>query len=78
MRDYDEKTAREKTETVRKRCFIVPLDEQLAVEAARIKHSLKLALADSIVLGTARSHEARVVTGDKDFKGLPGVVYIGD
>ncbi len=70
--------AKEKTETLRRRCFLIPLDEKLAVEAARIKHGLKLSLADSIVLGTARSHDAKVVTGDKDFKGLTDVLYIGD
>ncbi len=53
LRDYDEKKAREKADTVRKRCFLIPLDEQIAVDAARLKQSLKLPLADSIILAHA-------------------------
>src|SRR5207247_5011133 len=30
LRDYDEKKAREKADTVRKRCFLIPVDEQIA------------------------------------------------
>ena len=78
LRDYDEKTAKTKADTVRKRCFLIPLDEQIAVSAAHLKHSLRLSLADSIILATARSRDAKVVTGDKDFKGLPDVLFIAD
>jgi predicted nucleic acid-binding protein len=78
LRDYDEKTAIEKTQTVRKRSFLIPVNEEIAIEAARAKHSLKLSLADSIILATARSHKAKLVSGDKDFKGISDVIYIGD
>ncbi len=78
LRDYDEAKAREKLDTVRKRCFLIPLDDKTAVEAARLKHSLKLAMADSIILATARARNAKVVTGDKDFKGLPDTLFIAD
>lgn len=74
---YDEKTAKEKREIIKRRCFIIPVSEEIAIEAARIKHSTKLALADSLILATAKSVEAKVVTGDHDFKGLDGVNYIG-
>jgi predicted nucleic acid-binding protein len=33
--------------------------------------------ADSIVLGTAREFNARVMTGDKHFEGLPETVWVG-
>lgn len=78
LRDYNEKKAREKADTVRKRCFLIPVDEQIAVDAARLKHSLKLPLADSIILATARTRNAKIVSGDKDFKGLPDTLFIAD
>ncbi len=74
---YDAKTAEEKRATIKRRCFVIPVSEDIAVEAARIKHSKKTALADSLILATAKSTEAEVVTGDLDFKGLDGVIYIG-
>ncbi len=78
LRHYDERMAEEKRETLRKRCFLIPLDDKTAVEAARLKHSLKLLMADSIILATARARNAKVVTGDKDFKGLPDTLFIAD
>ena len=77
LRDYDEKKASEKADTLRKRCYIIPVDEQIAVASASFKHSLKLAMADSIILATARTRNAKVLTGDPDFKGLPDALFIG-
>jgi len=74
---YDVKIAEEKIETIRRRCFIIPVSEEIAIEAARIKHSAKFALADSFILATAKSVEAKVVTGDPDFTELKEAVYIG-
>ena len=78
LRHYTIQQARERIGTVRKRCFIIPVDEKIATEAARLKHELKKSLADSIVLATARAGDAKVLTGDKDFKGLPDTIYVGD
>ncbi len=78
LRQYGEKRAEEKRDTLRKRCFLIPLDETIAVDAAKIKLNLKLPLADSTILATARNQDAKLVTGDKDFKELPDILYIGD
>jgi len=75
---YDEKTAEEKVMTVRKRCFIIPVEEEIAIGAAKIKHKAKRSLADSIIIATAKQAKAKILTGDPDFKGLGGVIYIGD
>jgi predicted nucleic acid-binding protein len=56
--------------------LIVPLDEETAMEAADLSLEYKLAMADAIVLATARLHNAEVVTSDVDFEGIPGVIYI--
>ncbi len=78
LRHYDEKKAEEKGDTLKRRCFLIPLDESVAVDAAKIKRDLKLSLADSIIFATARAHDAKLVTGAKDFKNLPDTLYIGD
>jgi predicted nucleic acid-binding protein len=53
----------------------VDLDADLAIEAADLSVDLKLPLADSIILATARRHEAVLWTQDSDFEGIPGVEY---
>jgi predicted nucleic acid-binding protein len=53
----------------------IDLDADLAIEAADTSVDLKLPLADSIILATARRHEAVLWTQDSDFEGIPGVEY---
>jgi predicted nucleic acid-binding protein len=55
--------------------LIVPLDPVLALKAARISRDLKLPLADSVILATARTYLAFIWTQDAHFKGLEGVKY---
>ena len=74
---YDEKVADVKRATVERRCRVVPLDGDLAVDAARLRRAKRLALADSCVLATGRRFAASVVTGDPDFRGKRGVVFLG-
>jgi predicted nucleic acid-binding protein len=54
---------------------VVDLDDRLALEAAELSVETKLALADSIILATARAHDAELWTQDSDFEGLAGVRY---
>jgi len=54
---------------------VVPFDFDLAVYAATLGTTLKLPLADSIILATARSLGALLWTQDADFEGLDGVKY---
>jgi predicted nucleic acid-binding protein len=56
------------------RRMVVPLDEELALAAAQVSNTTKLALADSILYATAQVHQAQLVTGDAAFRGLPGVI----
>ncbi len=56
---------------------IVDLDTSLALSAAEISVELKLAMADSLILATARAHSATLWTQDEHFKDLEGVRYIG-
>ena len=54
---------------------VVDLDAPLALVAARISVEQLIPLADSVVLATARTHDAMLWTQDADFKGIPGVEY---
>lgn len=53
----------------------VDLTSGLALEAAKISLDFKMPMADSIILATARAHEAIVWTQDQDFKDLDNVQY---
>jgi len=55
---------------------IIDLDASLAMIAARLSLELKLPMADSIILATARASEATLWTQDDDFEGLDDVKYI--
>ncbi len=78
LRQYGEKQAEAKKIVVEKRCSVVNLDATIAVEAAKIKHDRKMALADSIVLATAIKSNAKIITGDPDFEGSKEIIFIGD
>ena len=54
---------------------VVPLDSQLAEDAAPCGAAHELPLADSVVYATARKFDATVWTQDIDFKPLSGVRY---
>ena len=58
-----------------RRGILAELDDQLALEAAELSADTKLALADSIILATARVQDAELWTQDSDFEGLEGVRY---
>jgi predicted nucleic acid-binding protein len=55
---------------------VVPLDEGLALGAARLSLETRLPMADSIMLATARAYGAALWTQDKDFEGIEGVRYV--
>ncbi|MDE3052860.1 MAG: type II toxin-antitoxin system VapC family toxin [Gemmatimonadota bacterium] len=54
---------------------VVDLDAALALVAARASAELKLPLADSVILATARLHGAMLWTQAGDFEGMEGVRY---
>jgi len=54
---------------------VIPLDSELARNAAQYGVDHKLPLADSIIYATARKYDALVWTQDSDFESLEGVKY---
>lgn len=55
---------------------VVVLDDALALSAAKLSCDLKLPMADSLILATARAHGAVLWTQDVDLAGIEGVQYI--
>ncbi|SRR6266511_4129765 len=56
--------------------IVIDLDRDIAIRAAQISLESKLAMADSIILATARANNATLLTQDEHFKDLEGVKYI--
>lgn len=54
---------------------VVDLDATLALNAAKLSVDLKLPMADSVILATARSYRATLWTQDADFEAMQGVKY---
>jgi predicted nucleic acid-binding protein len=54
---------------------MVPLDDQLALEAADFSLAHSLHFADAVVYATARRFGAVLHTSDPDLKSVPGVVF---
>jgi toxin FitB len=55
---------------------VVPLDDVLALDGARLSVEHRLPMADSIILATALAHKATLWTQDAEFEHVPGVRYI--
>lgn len=54
---------------------VVDLDAQVALNAAHLSAEMRIPLADSVILATARMYKATLWTQDADFKDIEGVQY---
>lgn len=55
---------------------VVDLTPAIALSAARISVEKRLPMADSVILATARAHDAVLLSQDADFEGMAGVRYV--
>jgi predicted nucleic acid-binding protein len=55
---------------------LVALSDEIALMAALLSLEHKLPMADSVILATARTHQATLWTQDEHFKGISGVEYV--
>jgi predicted nucleic acid-binding protein len=55
---------------------VIELSDTLALGAARLSFEMKLPLADSIILYTARHYGAKLWTQDAHFESVEGVCYV--
>lgn len=58
------------------KCRVVPLWTNTAIAAAEFGVAARLPTADAIVYATARSLGAELLTCDRHFEGLEGVIYV--
>jgi toxin FitB len=54
---------------------VMDLDAAIAINAASLSAETGLAMADAVILATARAHDAELWTQDAHFEGLAGVRY---
>ncbi|MGE4552997.1 MAG: type II toxin-antitoxin system VapC family toxin [Desulfovibrionaceae bacterium] len=55
---------------------VVALDAPVALLGARLSLAYRLPMADSLILATARAHEAVLWTQDAHFRGVDGVRFV--
>lgn len=60
---------------VMQKSLITPLDANLAAASARLSLLYSLPMADSIILATAKEHDATIWTLDAHFSQISGVKY---
>lgn len=75
LRDSSERDALSMI-AIMSRGLVIPLDMEISLNAAKLSIELRLPMADSIILATARAYNAVLWTQDSDFRELGGVEYI--
>jgi predicted nucleic acid-binding protein len=75
LEQKDENGALEAT-AVMEQARVIDFNSALALSSAGLSYELKLPMADSIILATARSLKATLWTQDLHFANLPDVKYI--
>lgn len=68
--------AKEALQFILKRSFVIPVTIPIATMAAELRHEKKTGLGDSIVMATGRKHDAKILTGDPDFKNESNVIFL--
>lgn len=64
-------------EFIFEKSFPISVDTEIALQAGKHKTEKKMGIADAIVMATAEKENAKILTGDNDFKGLPNVIFLG-
>ena len=55
---------------------VVPMTTEVALLAAELSLQHKLAMADAMILASAQSHHAELITSDAHFQGISGVRFL--
>lgn len=61
---------------IKKRSFIIPINEEIANDAAEISIKNKIAAIDSLIYASAIKNKTILVTLDNDFRGLDNVTIL--
>ena len=80
LRDYsppeNKRYAEASRKAMKQRSYVYDVDEEIAVDSAKIKHEKKWGLGDSIIYATAKREGAKVLIGDPHFRGLKDVIFL--
>lgn len=63
---------------IKSRTSIISVDASVAEAAAELKLRHGLHMVDAVVLACARATRSDLLTGDRHFQGVPGVVTLGE
>ncbi len=74
---FDEKAAEKRRSAMISRCYLIPVDEEIAINGARLRHGRDWGLVDALIYATAIQEGAEVLTGDPHFKELDNVIFLG-
>ena len=73
---YNEEKAMEAAAHIKYATKLIELTDNLAITSAETSLRQKLPMADAIILTTARTYNAKLITSDQHFKGLESVIFI--
>lgn len=62
------KEADEAINLILKRCYVFPVNLDISILSAQLKHKHKMTLGDALILSTATIKNAKLITFDSDFK----------
>jgi predicted nucleic acid-binding protein len=75
---FDEQTAEKRRRAMISRCYLIPVDEEIAIKGAKFRHERDWGLGDALIYATSIRERAKVLTGDPHFKGLKDVIFLED
>ena len=74
LREKDEESAIQAV-AIMQNSRIIDVDTSISLTAAKLSYDLKIPMADSLILSTARLYNAVLWTQDSDFENIPNVKY---
>jgi predicted nucleic acid-binding protein len=78
LEKHSEKLANEIINFMSERCFLIPVDNHIALTAAILNNKLKIGLGDSLIYASAKVNNLKLATGDSHFKDKDDVIYFGE
>jgi len=72
----EKKDPEERLQFIKARTSIIDINSEVAEDAADLKTQHRLHMVDALVLACARACGTELVTGDKHFRGVPGVTLL--
>ncbi|MFH1316194.1 MAG: type II toxin-antitoxin system VapC family toxin [Candidatus Woesearchaeota archaeon] len=73
----NENQANEMVHIMMSRCFLIPVESAIALNAAKINKEKKFGLGDALIHASAKAHNLKLLTGDPHFKREKDVIYVG-